>query len=607
MKLGLPRRVVVYYLFFCMATICSLSVAAVIAANSISSSQSDNSRLSQLGRAAATIEVEYVRHGWENLSEFAKRLKSELGLSYCGIAGVDGEFIAHSSPSMSGSRAVLRLGSVSRWGDVEQISYQDDHSRQMSEFRVPLIANQEHLGVLYAGVPEPKFWKSVASGADVTSLVVLLPLLLVGVGAIVLSRVASPLADVEAELRRIAALPLGDSIEMKHQSPRSAAALGWNRVIEALEDKRETSPELRTNTLPSASTKEAAIPDSEEIIAQIPEGVAVTDTRAVVKLVNPAMAALLGMGDEPDSLLETRIEDLLRDAGASQDSASILESKNLQRTAITTLTIQVEQHKRVLRVARSPRRSGEGKLLGHIWLVRDATQQQLAEEARDQFIDAATHELRTPLANIKAYAETLVTMDDLDVERQKEFCNTINSEATRLARFVDDLLSVSSMEAGVLTVSRQNVDTMRLLEEVAEKVRPLVVQKNLEFETAIPPKLPEMSIDKDKIVATLVNLLGNAVKYTPAGGRVALRVKTSDRELHLDVVDNGVGIDSDEIPKVFDKFFRSENPLVAEQVGTGLGLSLAREVVRGHGGEISVDSEIGKGSTFSITLPLGDR
>jgi two-component system phosphate regulon sensor histidine kinase PhoR len=193
----------------------------------------------------------------------------------------------------------------------------------------------------------------------------------------------------------------------------------------------------------------------------------------------------------------------------------------------------------------------------------------------------------------------------IDVEQQKQFLNTINSEATRLARFVDDLLSVSSMEVGSLTLNRQTTELQRLLNEVLTKIKPQIEEKRLSLEVSIPEKLPEPSLDKDKIATVLVNLLGNAVKYTPPGGRVAFRVHATDQNLEIDVEDTGVGIAENELPKVFDKFFRSDDPRVQEQEGTGLGLALVQEVVRLHGGRVSVESEIDKGSTFQIVLPIG--
>ena len=223
------------------------------------------------------------------------------------------------------------------------------------------------------------------------------------------------------------------------------------------------------------------------------------------------------------------------------------------------------------------------------------TQQKLTEKTRDQFIDAATHELRTPLSNIKAYAETLATSKEIAVEEQKEFCNIINSEVTRLARFVDDLLSISSMEAGSIVIERQRTISSRLFEEVIAKVQPLMNRRSIEFDVQLPSKMADLQLDKDKIVAVLVNMLGNAAKYTPKKGRVSLRVKLDESQLQIAVEDTGVGISAEELPKVFDKFFRSSDPRVREETGTGLGLSLAREVIRMHGGDITVESQLDQG------------
>jgi two-component system phosphate regulon sensor histidine kinase PhoR len=223
---------------------------------------------------------------------------------------------------------------------------------------------------------------------------------------------------------------------------------------------------------------------------------------------------------------------------------------------------------------------------------------------RDQFIDTATHELRTPLSNIKAYAEMLATCDRIELEQQKEFCNIINSEVTRLARFVDDLLSISSMEVGSLSAERQKVETVRLFDEVLAKVQPMMQKKDIQFEVRLPEKMRDLTLDKEKMVAVLVNLLGNAAKYTPAGGHVALKVKLDDKLLQIAVEDTGVGINAEELPLVFEKFFRSSDARVQAETGTGLGLSLAREVVRMHGGDITVESQLDKGSTFLVSIPL---
>ena len=179
----------------------------------------------------------------------------------------------------------------------------------------------------------------------------------------------------------------------------------------------------------------------------------------------------------------------------------------------------------------------------------------------------------------------------------------INTEVTRLARFIDDLLSISSMKVGSLTLDRQGADLERLLEDVVAKVSPQLEQKEIDFEIVLPEKFPRLKLDKDKMTVALVNLLGSAAKYTPPKGRVGFSVTVYESEIAMDIEDTGIGISEAELPLVFDKFFRSSNPSVQQETGTGLGLSLTREIVRLHGGDLTVKSELGKGSTFRATLP----
>jgi two-component system phosphate regulon sensor histidine kinase PhoR len=238
-----------------------------------------------------------------------------------------------------------------------------------------------------------------------------------------------------------------------------------------------------------------------------------------------------------------------------------------------------------------------------LWLIRDITQQKLAEEARDRFLVTATHELRTPLANLKAYAETLSLVEEISLEDQKRFCNIINGEATRLARFVDDLLNISQMEAGAVRLARQEIDLARLLEEMLPQLRPLAEQKDITLDVRLPAKLPTLTVDKDKLSASLVNLIGNGIKYTPEKGSVVFSLEVDEDQVRFHVEDTGIGISPEDLPNMFRKFFRSADMRVQEVTGSGLGLAFTHEVARMHGGSLTVESELNKGSHFTMTIP----
>ncbi len=601
-QLGFPRKVVTYYLLFCMVAVCWLAVGILVTSHTVLSSRTTNVCLSRIGKTAAAIEIEYLRHGSQNLQEVLSRTKNEASLSYAGVIATDGKILAHTDSQLVGTAAIEPSGSQFCWGNIAGVRFVDPRGQILRQYRIPLAANNVPFGSLRIAVIEPSLWRTVAATAHIAPVAILVPLVLVIIGAVVLSRITSQVASIEQKLRKVAETPLGAELTIEPLPARDAAALGWNRLVDlVLNLQRDSGGEDLSSRLAKAvaARKQDSLSD---ILQTLPDGIAVTDMEGRITFANRAIAALLGTETTSGELHGIDLQEQLLQEMPKLKETSLFDPQSANRPAVSELQPEQDDSGRVLRVARQPLH-GE-KFKGQVWTLRDITQQKLAEKMRDQFIDTATHELRTPLSNIKAYAETLATCENIDIEEQKEFCNIINSETTRLARFVDDLLSISSMEVGSLSADRQKVETSRLFAEVEAKVLPLMQQKNIAFEARLPGKMPELQLDKEKMVAVLVNLLGNAAKYTPDGGHVAMKVKIDSGQLLIAIEDSGVGIAAEEIPKVFDKFFRSSDPRVQAETGSGLGLSLAREVIRMHGGDLTVESQFDKGSTFLVTIPV---
>ncbi len=595
-NLGLPRKVVSYYLLFCIIAICWLAVGVLVTTHTVLSSQTIGSCLSKLDKLSAAIELEYLRSGTEHLQPLLMRAKSEARLNFCGIVSNDGVYCSHTREELVGQTPLEHGGHYHQSEGVKGIRYRDSNGAQVCEYRWPLMVNHEPIGTLHIGVVEPEMWQTLAEVAPLAPLAILVPLALVGAGGYVISRMTSPLSEISKQLQQVAALAPGSAEEITDIKVCDAVSLGWNRLV-ALMKRLQKSPDNYTLEEKILEATEARRANQDRVILEnITDGVAMTDVEGRITFANRAVAALLGEAATEGAT----ITDLL--AEIDENSKEWTAPSNEGHASVCELHRKGHLSERIIRISRQKVNGNQRS--GQIWCLRDVTQQKLSEKMRDQFIDTATHELRTPLSNIKAYAETLITEDEINVEQQKEFCNIINSEVTRLARFVDDLLSISSMEMGSLSIDRQKVDTARMFSEVFDKVEPLMQQKRIAFVKELPEKLTEIKLDKDKIVAVLVNLLGNAAKYTPAGGRVTLRVKLDQNTLEFAVADTGVGIAAEELPKVFDKFFRSADSRVQEEVGTGLGLSLAQEVVEMHGGEISVESVLNQGSTFLVSIPL---
>ncbi len=606
-QIRLPRRITAYFLLFGLAALVWLAVGAVYVAYSVFDGRSEGASLRSLGRGSNRIVLAYLRNKGADLHPVLSEVCSQSGADYCAVVSPTGEFLAHSNGELKGKPAGEVGTMTERWGEIARVEYANDNGAAIHEYRCPVTSGEQQIGTLRLGIAQRDVWSYVRESAQFAPLAFFGPACCMVAGAVLLSRMVRPVADIEQQLVQVATSPSLESCEWREVPNVGAAAIGWNRVVqqklagghaESLQQRiRQSLDRGRQGRL-------------EGVLNSIPEGIATTDAAGRLTYTNLPMAVILGLKEDVGGSDDARHDEAapmmteqLINCWQLPESDALLSEENRDRAVVTEVTREENGQRRLVRVARHPI-SGGGKHETHVWTIRDITQQKLAEEMRDQFVDTATHELRTPLANIKAYAETLALADVIDVEQQKQFLNTINSEATRLARFVDDLLSVSSMELGSLSLNKQVTDLGRMLNEVLVKIRPQVEEKQLTLDVALPEKMPEPELDKDKIAAVLVNLLGNAVKYTPANGRVVFRVNITDRQIEVSIEDTGVGIAADELPKVFDKFFRSPDPRVQEQTGTGLGLALAHEVVRLHGGTITVESEFNKGSTFCVLLPL---
>ncbi len=597
--LELPRRVTAYYLVFGLAALVWLCAGIVWVAQSLLGSRAESACLVDLGQAARQLAAEHRTGGPPAVQSCLEHWAAKRNLAWCALADARGHYLAHSDPQRVGQPAEHPTGATAEWGEASRVRFLDEHSRLVRLYRTAVYSEGRMLGTLLMAVVEPSVWDVLRTTAEYVPAAVIGPLLLMSLGVMALQRTVRPVAHIEGQLSRLAAASRPEEVALVPVPATNATAEGWNRLVEqraALLSHAALDRRL-SEALEGFRQRRA-----DQILNSLPEGVALTDREGHVTFANQALAALLGQND-PAALLGRSMQELL--ALDSQGENPFANPEAAARSVVMELGRSGDMAQGVLRVARHPLRAAEGQSAGgHVWSVRDITQQKLAEQMRNQFVNSATHELRTPLANIKAYAETLALSDMLDIEKQKEFCNTINAEATRLARFIDDLLSISSMEVGALALARQETDLERLFREVLDKVRPQMAQKRITLHAALPEKLPKLKLDKDKIIATLVNLLGNAAKYTPEGGQVQFKVQVKDDVLQIEVEDTGIGISAAELPRIFDKFFRSADPRVQQQTGSGLGLSLAQEVVRLHGGRIQVHSELNKGTRFIVTLPM---
>jgi signal transduction histidine kinase len=226
---------------------------------------------------------------------------------------------------------------------------------------------------------------------------------------------------------------------------------------------------------------------------------------------------------------------------------------------------------------------------------------------KSDFVANVSHELKTPVALIRLFAETLELGRVQGEEKEKQYYRIIDKESQRLTQLINNILDFSRIEAGRKEYRFAPADLTRIVDEVLEAYRFQIEQQGFTLEVSVAEDLPEVSVDKEAIGLALINLVNNAIKYSREEKHIRLDVRREGDRVLLSVTDRGIGIAKGEQKKIFDKFYRGEDSLVHATKGSGLGLALVRHIMEAHGGEATVDSAPGRGSTFALALPTAAR
>jgi signal transduction histidine kinase len=325
----------------------------------------------------------------------------------------------------------------------------------------------------------------------------------------------------------------------------------------------------------------------QSVVDAIPAPIAVVAATGEVVFQNPPMADLRRqLPDEPA-------------VGRAFDDAGSDPALNI------TDELTLDGGRRVMTRYAAPL-SAEDETIGRIVVLRDVSIEREAERLKDEFIALVSHELRTPLTSVIGYLE-LALEDDGDSSldpQQRHFLEVADRNANRLLRLVGDLLFAAQVEAGTLTMDRDTVDVARLAREAVEAATPRAADAGIALLHDGPEELWLPGADADRLGQMLDNLVANALKFTAAGGTVAVSCARQGDEVHLSVSDTGTGISPADQAHLFERFFRAREATERGVAGVGLGLTIVQAIVRGHGGEVAVDSTPGVGTTFHVTMPL---
>lgn len=363
--------------------------------------------------------------------------------------------------------------------------------------------------------------------------------------------------------------------------------------------KRQMQEQLETlNIQVQLSQRQAR--NTEAIIQSIHDAVIVTDSFNRVVVANQRASELFSF-----DLSNSQYKEVSELLGVEKVAAMIMtaiSSKTHHRR--NELEIEVAGETKYFNSIFSSITDGTGEIVGVVSVFHDISREKEVSQMKNEFVSHVSHELKTPLASITAYAEMLVDGEAQDDETKEQFLSIIQNQAQRLNRLIEDILSVSRIESGLVKVKKENASVALLIRDSFEMIKSFAADKNITVTQPSSVVYDQVRVDKDMISQVIINLLSNAVKYTQPGGDVRIEAEVLEDVISVKVIDSGVGIPAADIDRVFDKFYRViANNKVAK--GTGLGLNLVRQIVeKVHSGRVFVESVEGHGSTFGFELPL---
>ncbi len=340
---------------------------------------------------------------------------------------------------------------------------------------------------------------------------------------------------------------------------------------------------------------------TEAVIRSIAEGLVVVDNAGKVIMINPAAEKLLGVSMK-DKVGKPISEEMRQDQliSLSHESADKGDRE-------IELVSQHDDTKKILRASSAVIENENGETVGMVSVLSDITKQKELDRLKANFVASVSHELRTPLVAIEKSVILILSKAAGEIsENQERFLTIAARNLKRLTILVNDLLDLSKLEAGKMQVKCRFSSLNQVINDSVESFSNWAKAKSIDLEKKIQEGLPEINMDPDRIIQVLNNLIGNAIKFSTDNGKIVVEAMLykEDQQIEVSVSDNGIGINKEDLPKIFDKFFQVGERISTDLNGTGIGLSIVKEIVELHGGTIWVESQKGVGAKFSFRLPL---
>ena len=564
--------------------IASMGVLGIYLTNSVRDSQLDNLRfhLEQEAKITAEASLPSLLGQGDVPDVLAKKLGKEID-SRVTIIAPDGTVLGDSiedPATMENHAARPEVKDALASGIGESTRYSTTLNQQMMYVAVPITSNGKLEGIARVALPLTTVENSVNRVTRIIILATVIITVLAVLAAWLIARTTTrPIRELTKASKKIAAGQLSQKITVQTKDEIGQLTQAFN----------EMSSNLKT-TVEAISTEKTKLAN---VLGNMADGVIMTNVEGNIILANPAAGKLFGFKEE--NVVDKPIIEVVHDHEVDELLKLCLKTGQEQNAQFES---SIARH--FLRVIVVPI-DKNSRLNGVLLLFQDLTELRNLQTMRQELVGNISHELRTPIAGIKAMAETLQNGAIDDRETAKDFLARIGSEADRLTQIVTELTQLSRIETGQAELKRESVNLNALINEVIAEMSPLAERQDVTLSTELSASLPHIKIDKDRIRQTIINLVHNAIKFNKPGGSVIIATSYDSNSVIVSVTDTGIGISRENLPHVFERFYKADKARTGG--GSGLGLAIAKHTIQAHGGDIHARSEEGKGSTFTFSLP----
>lgn len=522
----------------------------------------------------------------EDVDRFIRSYSSSLsGPSWQGrlvVVDPDEVVLASSSadvvPGQVFRRPEIRSGALE--GEITEGQYTEGDSTFYT-VAVPVQGQGRILGAVYLDAPLDGVYATLADLRRIlltaTALAVVILTLL---GLVVARTITGPLHALTAQA---AAMARGDF--------RQLMPTGSGDELGVLAETFNYLSRRLDETLQAISDEKQR---AEAILTYMADGMLALDNQGRVLMINPAAARLLAV--RPVDAQGKPLARLWPDEKVQEALAESLAG------SLASVQTRLSHPPRTVHARLAPLKVGE-QVSGVVMVMRDVTEQEKVEAMRQEFVADVSHELKTPITTIKSYVQTLRQGALEDPSLAARFLGVIEGEVDRMTKIVNDLLQIARLEHGEELEEREPLQLEKVAEDMVEKLGGRAAEKGIELRLEAKGPVPPVLAHRLQMEQVFTNLLTNALDFTPAGGRVEVKVEGEEKEVAVTIRDTGIGIPPQDLPRIFERFYRVDKGRSREFGGTGLGLYITREIIRRHGGDIRIESQVGEGTVVTFTLP----